>query len=468
MHSDHHRAESMSNTCPSAWKAVSDTLYSHVSTYRSLKLELQIYSSSIRVQHDNRSSSGLVPVFNTGDRVSGKVILDPSCHNSGTITITVEGIFNYKIAQEDKMCDQGMVDAAKGMKEGKHVFLSASTRLPITPNPITAPQGRLQFREAFMRRRPSASSIGMQISPAQRTQPFSLDLLHGCGVGDELPPTFKAESHARNSLAPEEFRVDYKVTATWEPRIPSNDTPSMIEVPILIHDEDFQSKDLVECQPDSWLELPLRSDHPVPFRCAVTLPTSATFLRGSSIPYFVVFTTTPRSPQLAKEIASDATISVSLVRKLTVSDPVNLPPSPPQTPASASEESDSGRNKLLKRSRLKAAKPSGPRREPEPNSSLREKPLPRLPTHSLYNTILKTNVCIGFPKRPRHPSDSRRHPSLEEMAKLPDGLQRSKISLKKNLLPCIEVPGFNVKYYLDVSVLFGQDDLRARIPIRVT
>lgn len=82
----------------------------------------------------------------------------------------------------------------------------------------------------------------------------------------------------------------------------------------------------------------------------VTLPTSVTFSRASSIPYFVVFTTTPRSSSLAREIAADATICVSILRQVTVTESVSLPPSPPQTPSGSSEDSDSSRGgKLLKR-----------------------------------------------------------------------------------------------------------------------
>ena len=38
----------------------------------------------------------------------------------------------------------------------------------------------------------------------------------------------------------------------------------------------------------------------------VTLPTPLTFPLGSSIPYYIVFTTTPRSRVLAAEIMADA------------------------------------------------------------------------------------------------------------------------------------------------------------------
>jgi hypothetical protein len=50
----------------------------------------------------------------------------------------------------------------------------------------------------------------------------------------------------------------------------------------------------------------------------ITLPNPASFSKNGQIPFFVVFTTQPRSKTLCREIASDATIAVSLLRKVTV------------------------------------------------------------------------------------------------------------------------------------------------------
>ena len=254
----------------------------------------------------------------------------------------------------------------------------------------------------------------------------------------------------------------------------------------------------------SWLEFPLISDHPVSFWCAVcnqihpydkfmtlfsqvTLPTPVTFKRGLSIPYFVVFMTKPGSADLAEEIAADATISVSLLRKVTTTKQVQLPPSPPETPA---DENDVTKGKLLKRSRSRQLLSKASAISLQGSGQVfpdRDRSLPRLPTEVVfYDTkTLKNDVCIGFPKRPRHLRYPGRHLTLEEIETLPDGLFRSKILLKDDLLPSIDVEGLNVKvhldfmytgreiltskpqYYLDVSVLFGQDDLHAQIPIRV-
>ncbi|KAL0578223.1 Vacuolar protein sorting-associated protein 16 [Marasmius crinis-equi] len=203
----------------------------------------------------------------------------------------------------------------------------------------------------------------------------------------------------------------------------------------------------------------------MPFRCAVsgirappapladyiieiTLPTSVTFSRASAIPYYVVFTTTPRSLTLAREIASDATISVTLVRKITVTEPSSPPPTPPQTP-STSDESDSTRGKLLKRvvrSRAGSISSWSPTLKTSPEEGF-EKELPRLPMQAVFSESrpLHTSICIGFPKRPRHQAGPEKHPSLDSQAALPDGLHKARFVLSRNMLPSIDWSGVSVK-----------------------
>ena len=60
----------------------------------------------------------------------------------------------------------------------------------------------------------------------------------------------------------------------------------------------------------------------------VTLPSPGTFSRTAKLPYYVVFTTTPRSNAMRKEIASDATIAVSLVRQIALGDAGAVGPVP--------------------------------------------------------------------------------------------------------------------------------------------
>jgi hypothetical protein len=186
------------------------------------------------------------------------------------------------------------------------------------------------------------------------------------------------------------------------------------------------------------------------FVLQVTLPTSVTFSRASSVPYYVVFTTTPRNPVLTREIASDATISVTLTRQITVTESSSLPPTPPQTPSTASGCEESGplssRGKLL--NRVKNG-PWSPRAGSDENFDTgRDKPLPRLPMHTVFKEtrLLHTSICIGFPKRPRqHPRKGEKHPSLDTQSALPDGLHKAKFVLNKDMLPTIDWSGVSVK-----------------------
>jgi hypothetical protein len=107
-----HVKKSHSVSGPSTAHQSTPSVYSQVSTYRFVhiarhrvqkmadaincrasKLQLQIYSRSVKVEKPdgvaNSVGGSLVPVFNGNDTIEGKVILDPSCHHSGTLSVTV-------------------------------------------------------------------------------------------------------------------------------------------------------------------------------------------------------------------------------------------------------------------------------------------------------------------------------------------------------------------------------------------
>ncbi|KAJ3996425.1 hypothetical protein F5050DRAFT_1571502 [Lentinula boryana] len=477
------RTESLSSGVrpPSSFVPTSSN-YAHVSSYRSSQMEMRVHSTSVKVA--GKDKTHLVPVFGEGDKVSGTITLDSKAPYSGRLIVTVEGAFFYD--------DFSQAGGSKRRPEPrKHVFWSCSSTIQVSPSLdsfLSLSTPRTTFRDGFtatiksIKRRPSGSSLNTATTiPAtktptssgfNRTYSFSFDLPHSYRSGEEIPPTFVSvgqseldtASGVRSADVACSFGVEYKISVAWEPT-EAFEYPSFVTAPIYYHpDTDFQSLDASSQESNSWLEMPLRVDRPIPFRCAITLPTAVTFSRTSSIPYYVVFTTTPRSPVLAREIASDATISASLIRQVTVTEQSILPPTPPQTP-SGSDESDGIRGvQLLKR----VVKPLSPRASDE---SLEEdqKPLPRLPMHTVFkdSRLLHTSICIGFPKRPRQHSSSDHHPSLEAQSSLPDGLHKAKFNLNKDMLPSIDWQGVSVKYYIDVSVLVGSDTLRARIPIRV-
>ncbi|KAF9061548.1 hypothetical protein BDP27DRAFT_1337948 [Rhodocollybia butyracea] len=481
------RTESLSDGArPPSSFVPTTSQYAHVSCYRSSQMEVRLHSASVKVAGKEKK---LIPVFGEGDKVSGTVTLDSKAPSSGRLIVSIEGAFFYD--------DASKAGSSKILhpEPRKHVFWSSSTTIQVSPSLdsfLSLSTPRSTIRDGFtstiksIRRMPSGSSLRTTppstplrspMSPGfNRTYSFAFELPRSNRKGEEIPPTFVSISHATEVPVPGSgsntgetrqaptFGVEYKISVAWEPT-EAFEYPSFVTAPIYYHpDTDFQSLDGSSQEPGSWLEMPLRFDRPMPFRCAITLPTAIGFSRTSSIPYYVVFTTTPRNPALAREIASDATISATLMRQITVTEQSCLPPSPPQSPSASDESSENRGVQLLKR----VVKPLSPRLSDEVLEDM--KPLPRLPMHAVFNDMrmLHTTICIGFPKRPRQQTArDDAHPSLEAQSSLPDGLHKAKFNLHKDMLPSIDWAGVSVKYYIDVSVLVGSDNLRARIPIRV-
>ena len=81
--------------------------------------------------------------------------------------------------------------------------------------------------------------------------------------------------------------------------------------------------------------------------------------------------------------------------------------------------------------------------------ALKDKPLPPIPAgkQGISDTrILQTDVCVGFPKRPRNRiQPHEQHPSIDAHTSLPDGLYKGKLQLNKNMLPTIDWAGLVVK-----------------------
>ncbi|KAJ3520184.1 hypothetical protein NMY22_g12863 [Coprinellus aureogranulatus] len=436
---------------------------SHVSTYRASQLELQLYSPSLRLD-----ARGPTAVFNDHDQLSGRVILDFQAHHTGKLILSVRGALrSLSIWSEPALTLQVEgcfvypgYDSSPLAEPQKHVFCKVSHTIAVAPPPAT--HSGFTLRDVFGLRRSSSSQF-VKSALTERSYPFQLSLPQGSKPGEELPPSLISQTVDGNPMTAT-CEISYKFFLTWHPEAPS-ETPSYLEVPIAIESErDFQSKDAgLGASGEDWVEMPLKTERALPMKCAIALPTSISFCRDSSIPFFVVFATTPRSRSLAREVASDSTISISLVRQTTVQQPqMTFPLTPPPSPIKE------GPSRILRRvgksnSRLKR------KRSAFELDEFRHKPLPEVPLRTCFqeNKTIYSDFLLGFPKRPRHFCDPGSHPSLEAQSSLPDGLHKGKIPLHKDMLPCIDWAGVSVKYYLDVSVINGIDDLRARIPVRI-
>ncbi|KAH9941719.1 uncharacterized protein BXZ73DRAFT_74910 [Epithele typhae] len=459
--------------------------YPHNSVFRSAQLEVHVRSQSIKIHRAANYDIRSLPVFGDHDKVSGNVLLDLSlCCAPGRLTVYLQGSFLFA---SPNIGNQELDDYATPRKEkNRHVFFTASESRPT--GELDSPRSTTSLRDAFTasvrsrQRRPSQSALRGALRPF----PFSFEIPRPEQSGQELPPTFSSvassEMGPRGRTGVERAEVSYSVTAVWEAFDRSDRI--LVEAPIIYQPEaDFQSLDGHAMQGESWLEIPLKADRPVPFSCAVTIPHPATFSRSSAISYFVVFTTTPRSATLAREIAADATISVSLLRDVRI----DMPPARPghisptsSSPTTSGDESDAppiARNRLLRRvvrnpgrTLVRTASLTRLNSRGSAKDRDREKPLPQLPPQGIVESrVLHTDVSIGFPKRPRFRMEpNQRHPSLDEYNTLPDGLYKGRIGFEKHMIPSFDWVGLRVKYYLEVTVIVGQDQMRARVPLRIT
>jgi hypothetical protein len=150
-------------------------------------------------------------------------------------------------------------------------------------------------------RKPSISNSPPDLSPASpRFHSFSFELPQETHGGARfMPASFtptkqkgKGPATAAMQIAEEsEVEIAYFVTATWESQDGMENPVSYVivfdsfhltfhsclvlfprlEAPILFQPEvDFGSLNALQQNPDSWLEMPLRFDRPLPFTCAVS------------------------------------------------------------------------------------------------------------------------------------------------------------------------------------------------------
>ncbi|KAJ6586430.1 hypothetical protein DFH09DRAFT_1028637 [Mycena vulgaris] len=431
--------------------------YSRVSSFRSPQLEVLLYCPAVKTVSAAWASTRTLPAYGDHDVVGGKIIVDPSCLTFCARILSAHNLIEYQLSGTiiyDSMDED--VDHLERAGKRRHVFFLRSDVIHVSSSDLTS--SRLGFRQMFKRRQTIDS-----MESETRAFPFAFELARSKQWGNILPPTFSPSDSTR---AP--FEIAYQVTAIWEP-LKVTAKSSLLTIPIVIRpDPDFQSLDEVIEGRISWLEIPLKSHRPIPFQCAITLPTSLTFARTSSIPFFVVFTTVPRSKTLAREIATDATISISVLRQMTITEDSAVISTTPETLLNGLSEARSLRfkTKVLKRIKSKSSLWSQSSMTIDPP----QKPLPSLPAHCFSDTrIVYNGMCIGFPKRPRHQlNEQKEHPTLHAHRALPDGLHKGTITLNRNMLASIDWGGVSLKYFLEVTVLLGQDELRTKMMIRIT
>lgn len=98
----------------------------------------------------------------------------------------------------------------------QYTFLSSMTTISISNGETST--ARSAFRDAFVRRRPSITSINIPASSSERVHSFSFSLPESTRQGEEMPATFYS---AKDPSSPDYFEVTYKVIADWEPNDPT-------------------------------------------------------------------------------------------------------------------------------------------------------------------------------------------------------------------------------------------------------
>ncbi|CAK5282916.1 unnamed protein product [Mycena citricolor] len=459
--------------------------YSRVSSFRSPEMEVLLYSPEVSSMEIAAwpGRTRVVPAYAEQDIVTGKVLLNRSCR-AGRLTLTLSGTFTS--IPGVKNVDKLVSNSAPAQK--KRLFFSTSKVIDV----ISESRGSTLLRQS------------RAVEAETRTFPFAFDLGKCQKPGHLLPASFCSSLAA--SMVTE---VSYELCVYWEPSKATLPI-AQLSIPFLLQREpEFQSENAPP--PNSWIEIPLKSHRPVPVKCAVTLPTSLNFSRSSNIPFFVVFTTSPRSSHLAREIATDATVSVTLTSEFFCADDPGLA-GPSMAPTHARDSSsgtepgtfqsesssmmsgaDSRSSRFIKRIRSSASlfsssnssystaesqtstmmstKTKTRSRMGSAKGPVRvSKPLPPIPDGpDTQPTTMYNAISIGFPKRPRHRlSEGKAHPSLDAQRSLPDGLFKDKIPLAADMLPSFNWGGVSLKYFFEVSVLVGQDELQAKILLRIT
>ena len=232
----------------------------------------------------------------------------------------------------------------------------------------------------------------------------------------------------------------------------------------------------------------------------LSLPEPNSFSRSDTIEFYVFFKITPESEDLARKLAKGASIRVSLIRQLRM-DPGLAIAAPLQR---TRHSEDGAQQRALSASPRRRATTRTPKifdwqRAPQDpvwsdkrsnapglkgKDLLQNKPLPALPKESskLYEDVICTVVSEGFPKRLAF---EEKHSRAYQSGSTSDGVFKGEMHLSNELSNTIDWPGISLsvrdmligicliitrtgwQYFVEASVLFENELLRARRRVRL-
>ncbi|EJD40190.1 hypothetical protein AURDEDRAFT_187120 [Auricularia subglabra TFB-10046 SS5] len=484
--------------------ALHDSLvYAYASTFhsRDRNFSITIRSPGARQEHTGPYHAQQVPIFGLRDTIGGSVDLRVP-PGVGTLVITMEGTLHYSSPSFSRKFQTQVANPLRH----KHVFLSSSfvflpgsseystTNTSVTGHSYGSQQQKQNSsggiggaikralsgrkRKVSFAKVPEQHQAGYQMPTTQHiVRSFSFQI--PARVNQEIPPSFYASvlsegDGIRERASVESAEVEYKVTAVWES---TTGRRNVVEAPFLfLPDPSYAAPR----RPLQWSETPLIATRPVPFKCALCLPHPRTFTRESAITYSVTFATDPPSRSLARDIAAEATITVSFARQLLF-DPSRgirtsystAPTSSAATATSATTESSARSGSSWFGLKRTATTPSA-RSEANGAPRMLEKPLPAPPPEATTSEakVLKSTVAHGFTRQRSKGSKHAKESSGGSASGpgilfQPDGIYKGKMDLSSEALPTITYGGANVKYVMTASVRFGSDELRVVADIKL-
>ncbi|KAF8591377.1 hypothetical protein K439DRAFT_998340 [Ramaria rubella] len=500
-------------------------VYLHTSTFLSRNLELRIRSPRIKYVEDPKFSGRKIPVFSGKDSIGGTVltVIPALISSEHQLVISIEGAFFWIGPQRE---EPQMLPPSPLLPERiKHVFLSSSVTIPLLPSALSSPSGPPAFgvrsllsegiHKSLFRRRKRLSKRWTESTRTDKSSEASKDQFHGktyhsfsfpLPIVDsrEVPSTISVSRLCAGGLRgrwyAEGAQVAYKLSLHVQPiptmQMVTNSTPTStradieerLETPILI--ESINDEEESGSLHETWSQVDLTNDIPLDFKCMLSLPQPASFLRSGKIAFYVFFATSPQTDVLAREIMKNAIIRVSLIRQLRLDTGIVIHAPIPRT--RLSDESPHPMKKqpkpsaaLLRRVASHTPKIFKWHRESEGRAragtrintpqagvsskvpSIRDKALPPLPappnkSSKLYEDVICSLTSEGFPKRV-----TRKEASLHDAQSTPNGFFKGELSLSNELANTINWPGISLSYFVEASVFFRNNVVRARRPVRL-